>query len=130
VDTSVAARPRFGAALALAVAVAFVGGCGPGIGGINGRPDQFYGKRVSLQGRISDVLVRDADGKTLVFHLVSRSGERIIVASSRPTWRREGNHVRVRGTFSSEHTVGDRKLYDVVVTDRVRRPRWLGIPFL
>ncbi len=125
-----AARPRFGAAIVLAVAVAFVGGCGPGIGGINGRPEQFYGKRVSVQGRISDVLVRDAAGKTLAFQLVSKSGERVIVVTSRPTSRREGDNARVRGTFSSEHTVGERKFYDAVVTDRVRRPRWLGIPFL
>ena len=110
--------------------VAVLAGCGPGIGGVNGRPDQFYGKRVTFTGRIGDVLVRDAAGKVLAFHLVSGSGERVIVVTSRPTSRHRGDSVRVQGTFSAVHTLGDQQFYDVLVVDAVRRPRRLGIPFL
>jgi hypothetical protein len=127
-DTRVASRLPFGTAILLAIAV--LASCGPSVGSINGRPDQFYGKRISLTGRIGDVLLRDGAGKAVVFHLVAGNGGRIIVVTSRGTSRRQGDRVRVRGTFAAEHTVGDKTFYDVVVTDRVRRPGWLTIPLV
>lgn len=127
--TRFVSRLSWGAAMFLAVAT-LCAGCGASIGGINGRPENFYGKKVTLTGRVGDVLVRDAAGKAVAFHLVSDGGERIIVVTSRPTSRHQGDKVKVRGTFSTEHSVGDRTFYDVLVAGPVRRPGWLGIPYL
>jgi hypothetical protein len=111
--------------------LAGAGGCGPSIAEINGIPDRHYDKEVGLHGRVDDILVRDGAGKALVFHLVSKEGHRMIVVSPTGADFRNGDKVRVHGTFTMEYPLGERRFYDVVVADSVRRgERRFRIPYL
>jgi len=109
-------------ALLIALALGFLAtGCGPTVEKVNGKPDHFYGKNMSVSGRVGEYIVRDAKADASVFHLISGTGHRIIVVAPPSARFNEGRRVRVHGEFVREQTVGGRTFYDVLVATSVKR---------
>jgi hypothetical protein len=118
------ASPRLALVLALAAlgAVGFsTAGCGPTVEKVNGKPDQFYGKSMSVSGRVGDYILRDKNADATVFQLIAGERHRIIVVAPPSARFNEGKKVRVRGEFVRERTVGGRSFYDVLVATSVTR---------
>ena len=107
-----------------------VAGCGSSISRVNGKPDQYYGKMLSLHGRVGEIIGGSDTGEATVFHLVSKGGHRIITVAVPPVAFRVGDQIYVRGEFVNERTVAGRTYYDVVSAATIRKASvWSWIPF-
>lgn len=110
---------------------AAVAGCSPSIGKVNTRPEQHYGKEITLSGRVSDILLRTDAGNAVVFHLVCDQGHRLVVVVAEGVRRRVGDTATIRGEFLQQHTHAGRTYYDVLVAENVGdRSRWRDLPLI
>jgi len=105
----------------LLVASCLAVGCSPKISTVNGKPDHYYGKELSLRGRVGEIIVSSDAGNVRLFHLVSK-GHRIMVFASESLACNIGDQVSVRGEFVEELELAGQRYYDVVSATAVTKP--------
>ncbi len=124
------ARMQLDRRSALALIALTIAGCATTIGKVNVRPDAYYGRDVTISGRVGDILVRSDAGLSEVFHLVADRGDRLIVVVPGGIADGMGAAVRIEGQFTAAHTYAARIFYDVLVARSVgRSDTWWRPPF-
>jgi hypothetical protein len=114
-------------AVTLAAALCATTGCGQSIGTINARPERYYQKKVSFDGRLARR--QDLPGETLL-EVTDRRGARILVRAPAGVGAVTGDWVSVKGVLVPEARVGQTTLYDVVAADKVSKRSPPRIPDL
>jgi hypothetical protein len=95
-------------------------GCGVSISEVNGRPEKYYQKKVSLTGRVARTQSFPAEA---LLEVVDTRGGRILVHSRKPIEVAIGDWVEVEGVLVPETRVADVVLYDVLVAEDIEETR-------